>query len=230
MPETYKATRQRKAITADLEKRTLQAVARRLPPWVTSDHLTMLGVLGAIGVSVSYGLSGLSPHWLWLASAMLVVNWFGDSLDGTVARVRKTERPRYGYYLDHAVDGITTIMIGAGLGLSPLVDLRAALAVVILYLLMSINVYLESSVWGVFKMDYGLLGPTEIRLLLILLNSILVWLIVGTGIPAATLSLYGTIVLLTLASLMALLFLGRFVRNLRELSRQEPLERGEPRE
>lgn len=229
MTETYESARQRKALTADLEKRALQGIARRLPGWVTSDQLTVLGVLGALGVGTGYGLSVYSPHWLWFASAMLVVNWFGDSLDGTVARVRAHERPRYGYYLDHAVDGFTTVVIGAGVGLSPLVDLRAALAVVILYLLMSINVYLESSVRGVFRMDYGVIGPTEVRVLLILLNAALVWLIVGTGLSEATLSFYGTVVLLTLTTVMFGLLVFRFFRNLRDLSRLEPVERGESR-
>lgn len=223
MTETYRAKRQRKAITAGAERRLLQAIGARLPAWVTSDHLTMLGVLGAVGVAAGYVLSHGSPHWLWLASAMLVVNWFGDSLDGTVARVRKTERPRYGYYLDHAVDGVTTAMIGGGIGLSPFVDLRVALALVILYLLMSINVYLESSVWGVFRMDYGITGPTEVRLILILLNTLLVWLVLGGAVPAATLSFYGSLLIGAATGGMALLLLYRFFLNLRQLSRLEPL-------
>ena len=228
MPETYRATRQRKAVTADLEKRTLHALALRMPPWITSDVLTGLGVLGAVGVAVGYALSGLSPHWLWLANAMLILNWFGDSLDGTLARVRGSERPRYGYYLDHAVDGLTTAIIGAGIGLSPLVDLRAALVLVVLYLIMSINVYLESSVYGEFRMDYGVVGPTEGRIILIALNSILVWLIVGTGLAMATISFYGTLVIGGLATIMLALFLTRFLRNLRRLSALEPLDRGGP--
>jgi archaetidylinositol phosphate synthase len=230
MPETYKAARQRKALTADVEKRTLQAIARRLPPWMRSDHLTLLGVIGALGVGTAYGLAVLSPHWLWLASAMLVVNWFGDSLDGTIARVRRSERPRYGYYLDHAVDALTTIMIGAGIGLSPFVDLRAALVLVVLYLVLSINVYLESSVYGVFRMDYGVVGPTEARIILIVVNALLVWLVLGPGIPPATLSFYGTLAIAAMATAMLALFLHRFFRNLRRLGAMEPLSRGKPDE
>lgn len=229
MPETYEAARQRKALTADVEKRALQAMARRVPPRMSSDHLTVIGVIGAMGAGVAYGLSALSPHWLWLASAMLVVNWFGDSLDGTVARVRRSERPRYGYYLDHAVDALTTTMTGVGVGLSPFVDLRAALVLVVLYLIMSINVYLESSVYGVFRMDYGVVGPTEVRIVLILVNVALVWLVLGAGVPAATLSFYGTLVIAATAAGMLALFLTRFVRNLRTLGALEPVRRGEPR-
>ena len=225
MTETYRAKRERKAVTAAVERRVLLAVGERLPAWVTSDQLTVLGVLGALGTTAGYALSHASVHWLWLASAMLAVNWFGDSLDGTVARLRKTERPRYGYYLDHAVDGLMTVMIGAGIGLSPFADLRVALVLVVLYLLMSINVYLESSVRGVFRMDYGVVGPTEARLILILLNALMVWLVVGAAVPVATLSAYGTAVIAAFAAAMLLLFLYRFFRNLRQLSRLEPLPR-----
>src|SRR2546423_4115166 len=102
---------------------------------------------------------------------MLVVNWLGGSLDGPLARVRGTQRPKYGYYLDHVVDAFSTTVIGLGIGLSPYVYLGLALGIVIVYLAMSINVYLESTVFGVFKISYGRIGPTEVRLLLILLNT-----------------------------------------------------------
>ncbi|MBW3552689.1 MAG: CDP-alcohol phosphatidyltransferase family protein [Gemmatimonadetes bacterium] len=226
MAETYRAARQRRALTARLERQALEWLATRLPRRVDSDHLTGLGVVAAVAVAGAYALSTFSPLWLWLANAMLVVNWFGDSLDGTLARVRKTERPRYGYYLDHAVDGLTTAAIGGGIGLSPFVDLRVALLLVIIYLLMSINVYLESSVFGVFRMDYGVVGPTEARILLILGNTLLVWLVLGPGVSASTLALYGTLVIGGLSACMLALFLYRFLLNLRGLSRLEPLDRG----
>lgn len=227
MAETYRAVRERKALTAAVERRALHAMAHRLPRRLTSDHLTAIGVLGALGAGVAYALSLFSPHWLWVASAMLVLNWFGDSLDGTLARVRRTERPRYGYYLDHAVDALTTVAIGAGIGLSPFVDLRAALVLVVLYLVLSINVYLESSVYDVFRMDYGVIGPTEARIILIGVNALLVWLLVGPGVAAATLSFYGTLVIGALALGMLALFFKRFVVNLRRLARLEPVDRGE---
>lgn len=153
--------RERGSLTSRHEKRALEAMARRMPAAIHSDHLTLLGVVAAIGVTAGYVLSHVSPHWLWLPSAMLVLNWFGDSLDGTLARVRNAQRPRYGYYLDHGVDAFTTAAIGIGLGLSPFVSLYAALALVILYLMMSINVYLEAAVYDVFRMDYGVVGPTD---------------------------------------------------------------------
>ena len=101
--------------------------------------------------------------WLWVASALLVVQWLGDSLDGTLARVRGIQRPKYGYYLDHLVDAISTAAIGIGLGLSPYMLLSVGTLIVVAYLILSINVYLESFALGRFSLGYGYLGPTEIR-------------------------------------------------------------------
>lgn len=222
------AKRERKAITAGVERRLLIAMAERMPPRVTSDHLTILGVLGAVAAGAGYALSTWSPHWLWLASAALLVNWFGDSLDGTLARVRRTERPRYGYYLDHAVDAFTTVMIGAGIGLSPYLPLTLALLLVVLYLMMSINVYLESSIYGVFKMDYGLLGPTEVRLILIGANTLLVAFLVMGGPSPQDVAPIATVVIGTALVAMTFMLAGRFVRNVRDLGRLEPPRGWEP--
>src|SRR2546426_5909438 len=113
------AQRELTFLLADPERRLLRAIAARLPQGVTSDHLTVLGMFGALGVAAAYALSPLSPGWLWAASACLAVQWLGGSLDGTVARVRGAERPRYGYYLDHVVDAGSTAPIGLGPGPSP---------------------------------------------------------------------------------------------------------------
>ena len=121
-------------------------------------------MLAAFGIAAAYVLSNGDPAWLWAASALLVVHWLGDSLDGTLARVRKAERPRYGYYLDHLVDAVATALIGIGLGLSPYLLLATGLVIVIAYLVLSINTYLETQALGVFSLGYGRLGPTEARL------------------------------------------------------------------
>jgi archaetidylinositol phosphate synthase len=210
--------RERAALTARAERRLLTAMAARIPGRVNSDHLTVLGVLGAMGAGAGYALSGLSHHWLWLASAALVVNWFGDSLDGSLARVRGTERPRYGYYLDHAVDAFTTVVIGVGLGLSPYLSLEVGLLLVVLYLAMSINVYLESAVYGEFRMDYGVIGPTEVRILLVIANTILIGVAAWGGVPAARIQPGATLVMgLGLAGMAGLLVV-RFLGNLRRLA------------
>ena len=122
-----------------LERAVLPRMAAALPVWVKPDHLTLLGLAASTGIAASYLLSNRDAGWLWAASALLVVQWFGDSLDGTLARIRRAERPRYGYYLDHLTDAYSTLAVGLGLGLSPYMLLSVGLAVVIAYLILSIN-------------------------------------------------------------------------------------------
>jgi phosphatidylglycerophosphate synthase len=210
-------------LLAGPERRLLRWIAARLPGWITSDQLTALGVLAATAAAAAYALAGLHPGWLWGASAALVVNWLGDSLDGTLARVRHTERPRYGYYLDHAVDAYATAAIGIGLGLSPFVSLGVALGLVIVYLGLSINVYLESTVFGAFRLAYGRLGPTEVRLILIAVNTGLVLHRHVPGLAAVPIRLVADGVCVALALGMLALLGNRFARNLRDLARLEPV-------
>ncbi len=209
-------------LLAGVERRVLQALATRVPRRIHSNHLTALGILGAVGAGAAYALTTYNRAWLWVASLMLVVNWLGDSLDGTLARVRGTQRPKYGYYLDHVVDAFSTAVIGLGIGLSPYVYLGLALGIVVVYLAMSINVYLESTVFGVFKISYGRVGPTEVRLILILLNTAA---FVTTGWPSPLTVPIDVLANWTLAILLAgmvALFVGRFARNLYRLAKLEP--------
>lgn len=210
------AQRELTFVLAEPERRLLRAIAARLPAGIRSNHLTVLGVLGAAGAGTAYALSAYGAAWLWAASALLVVNWFGDSLDGTLARVRRVERPRYGYYLDHSVDAFSTAAIGIGIGLSPYVDLGVALGVVVVYLALSINVYLESAVFGVFRLAYSRLGPTEVRIILIAVNTVLA---LSKETPVANWALA------VLAVGMLGMLVARFARNLYELAREEPLPR-----
>ncbi|MBI2615388.1 MAG: CDP-alcohol phosphatidyltransferase family protein [Gemmatimonadetes bacterium] len=217
-------TRDLTFLLAEPERRLLRAVAARLPRWVTSDHLTFLGVLGAVATGVAYTLTAFDARWLWAASGALAFNWFGDSLDGTLARVRHTERPRYGYYLDHLVDAFCTAVVGVGIGLSPFVELEVALLLVVAYLALSINVYLETAVFGVFRLAYGRIGPTEARILLIVLNTLLlVSAPQGGGTTPAV--LLTNAVFLVLVGAMGVTLLARFIANLQHLARLEPLER-----
>ncbi|MEX1998171.1 MAG: CDP-alcohol phosphatidyltransferase family protein [Gemmatimonadales bacterium] len=212
-------------LLAGPERRLLRGIAARLPAWIVPDHLTVIGVLGACGTALGYWLSGRNPAWLWLASAMLVVNWFGDSMDGTTARVRKIERPKYGYYLDHMVDGIVTAAIGIGIGLSPFVRLDVALILVVVYLVLSINLYLEAEVFGVFEMGYGVFGPTEVRLLIILANTVLWAGVTWSDLSPTAVAGVANWVFLGIAGLMVVTFLLRFRINLIRLSRAEPPRR-----
>jgi archaetidylinositol phosphate synthase len=208
------APRAKRFLLAVPETRVLEWIARRLPARVMPDHLTALGVLASLGIAAAYVLSNGDKAWLWAASALLVVHWLGDSLDGTLARVRKTERPRYGYYLDHLVDAFATAAIGIGLGLSPYMLLSVGLAIVIAYLILSINTYLETHAFGVFSLGYGRLGPTEARVLLIAVNTAL----------ALGASAFGILDVLGIAlvALMIAALVARAVRNLKRLSELEP--------
>jgi phosphatidylglycerophosphate synthase len=159
-------------------------------------------------------LSNGDRTWLWAASALLVVHWLGDSLDGTLARVRRSERPRYGYYLDHLVDAFATAAIGIGLGLSPYMLLAVGLAIVVAYLILSINTYLETHAFGVFTLGYGRFGPTEARLMLVGVNTLLAVGLIGNGL----LDVLG----IGLAAAMILTLVGRAGRNLKRLAELEP--------
>ena len=207
------------------ERRLLRAIAARLPARIRSNHLTVLGVLAAAGTGTAYALSTYSAAWLLAASALLVVNWFGDSLDGTLARVRGVERPRYGYYLDHIVDAFSTAAIGIGIGLSPHVDLGIALGVVVMYLVLSINVYLESAVFGVFRLAYSRIGPTEVRIILIVANTLIALNkeVAGPLWPSLRVLANWTLALLAVGMLGMLV--ARFAKNLNELAKQEPQQR-----
>src|SRR5918997_529682 len=183
------------------------------------------GSPAAFGIAGAYLLSNGDKAWLWAASALLVVHWLGDSLDGTLARVRRIERPRYGYYLDHLVDALATAVIGLGLGMSPWMLLAVGLAIVIAYLVLSINTYLETYAFGVFTLGYGRLGPTEARLGLIVLNT-LIASGAGLGFEVAGLGLTVLdLIGIAIARAMLASLTGRVARNLRLLAAREPAGR-----
>ena len=157
-------------VLAKAERRLLNWICPRLPLWVTPDKLTGFGVFGAVVVFLGYALSGWSVHTLWFAILGYVFQWFGDSLDGSLARWRKIERPKYGYFIDHSVDGFVILLIMSGMGLSPYVRMDAASFATIGYLLLSIHAYLGARVLGEFKLSYANAGPTELRFVLIALT------------------------------------------------------------
>jgi archaetidylinositol phosphate synthase len=164
------ARRINQALTASLEKRALQWMARRAPQWLSSDQLTVLGLSAQIGAGVGYWLSRHNRYALLLVIVCLVLNWFGDSMDGTLARVRGQQRPRYGFYVDHMVDILGAIALMVGLGLSGFVHWQTALAMLIAFLLLASESYLATYTLSRFQLSQGLFGPTEIRVLLIIGN------------------------------------------------------------
>tara|TARA_R110000824_G_scaffold21793_3_gene80904 strand:+ start:3086 stop:3790 length:705 start_codon:yes stop_codon:yes gene_type:complete len=152
---------------ARLERRALNRLCAGMPAWATPDMLTMVGMIGALFVFAGYVASNLHWGWLLLSIAGYVVHWFGDSLDGSLARFRKIERPRYGYFLDHSCDGFATVLVVVGIGISPYVLLEVALIALVGYLLMSIHAFLSVRVLGELRLSYLNAGPTELRLVLI---------------------------------------------------------------
>jgi phosphatidylglycerophosphate synthase len=164
------ARRELRGLTAAAEKRVLLWLAARTPAWVTPDHLTALGLLGMALAGLAYRMSAEKPVWLHVTNLGLVLNWLGDSLDGTLARFRQRCRPRYGFYVDHLVDALGALLLIGGLALSGYMSAGIAAALLIAYFLVSINIYLATYALGVFKISFGPFGGTELRLLLMLGN------------------------------------------------------------
>ena len=161
-----KAKRIQTSLLNGLEKKVLVAIANRMPRKVTSDTLTLIGMGGAVLVFIGFVLSNLSLQFLWLVIIGMFINWYGDSLDGTVARVRKTQRPIYGYFLDHNVDVFNETLLFVGAGLSPVISLPTALFALSGYFAISIYTYICQVITNEFRLTYGKMGPTEFRLII----------------------------------------------------------------
>lgn len=164
------ARRVNRSLTAGIEKRALLWMAKRAPKWVSSDQLTLLGLNAQVGAGVSYALARFNRYALLLVILCIVLNWLGDSLDGTLARVRCQQRPRYGFYVDHVVDIFGSTALMCGLGFSGLLHWQTALAMLIAFLLLSSESYLATYTLSCFELSQGLFGPTEIRILLTIGN------------------------------------------------------------
>lgn len=215
------ARRINQALTASLERRALVWMAERAPRWVTSDGLTLLGFGAQIAAGLGYALARYNRSLLVAVMVCIALNWLGDSLDGTLARVRRQQRPRYGFYVDHMVDIFGAVALMSGLGCSGLLHWPIAIAMLVAFLLLAGESYLATYTLAHFQMSQGLFGPTEIRILLIL----------GTGSllrsPYAT--VFGHRFLLfdlggaIAAALMFLLAIAVTIRHTAQLYRQEPL-------
>ena len=176
MAEYQEARREHRSLTAAVEKRALVWMAERLPPWINADHLTALGLLAFAVGGLCYWLCRRDHAFLHAVNACLVLNWLGDSLDGTVARVRQKLRPRYGFYVDHMVDALAALFLLLGLAYSTLVTPAVAIALLVAYFFLTINMGYATHALGVFKISFGLVGGTEMRILLALVNlAVLRW-------------------------------------------------------
>jgi archaetidylinositol phosphate synthase len=217
------ARRVNEALTARVEKRALQWMADRAPMWVSSDQLTVLGLSAQIGAGICFALSRYDRRLLLAVIVCLALNWLGDSLDGTLARVRRQERPRYGFYVDHIVDILGSVALMCGLGWSGLLHQSTAMAMLIAFMVLSGESYLATYTLKRFELSQGIFGPTEIRILL------------AMGCVAALRNPYATVfghrmLLFDLGGAiatagMAGMAVAVTVRHTAQLYRQEPLSR-----
>jgi phosphatidylglycerophosphate synthase len=220
-------TRDHTSVLAAVERHVLIWLAKRMPTYVTSDGLTCLGAVGMVGVGCALAAASLSRGWLALVPVFLAVNWFGDSLDGTLARVRHAQRPRYGYYLDHVVDLANTLVLFAGLAVSGIASPLVAAGLLVAYLLLAAESFLATHALGVFRISFAGFGPTELRILLS------VGAIVAIGRPVVTPFGLGEVRLWDVGGLcgiagMLTVFAINAVRNARALSAADPLPGGTP--
>ena len=169
MAEIRQAQRIQTSVLAAGEKKLLVWLAERMPSWVTSDVMTGVGLAGSIMTAAGFIMSNLGVGWLWLAIGGFVLNWFGDSLDGTIARVRNAQRPVYGYYIDHTMDMINELLMFVGVGLSPWVHLHIALGALVFYLILTVNQNMNVHLRSEFNLTYAKMGPTEFRLIMIVI-------------------------------------------------------------
>jgi phosphatidylglycerophosphate synthase len=223
--KAVKHTRVNESLLAPLERPVLQWFTVRMPAWVNPDMLTGLGFLGSVLIFAGYALTSIDVRFMWLSSFGLLVNWFGDSLDGTLARYRKIERPRYGYFIDHVVDTATEALVFIGMGLSPFIDLRLALFALIGYFMLSIYVFLVTYVSGEFRISFAKLSPTEIRGIGILANTgMLVLGVSKISTPLGAFTFFD-MVLILISVVFYVAFVIIVLNKARQLSREDTLAR-----
>jgi archaetidylinositol phosphate synthase len=218
---TFREASRTLGVTRDLEKRALLWMAARVPRRVGSDHLTGLGFVAMAAAGAAYAGSARYPILLLVANLLLVVNWVGDSLDGTLARFRGHTRPRYGFYVDHLLDSVATSLLVGGLALSGMLPPVVAGVTLVLYLLLSIEVYLATYTLGEFKIAHGGIGGTELRLLLMGMNTA-AWLAGTDTVPGLELSVFDLGARLAGVGLLVTLLVAGF-RHGQALYRAEPL-------
>ncbi|MFZ2338894.1 MAG: CDP-alcohol phosphatidyltransferase family protein [Bacteroidales bacterium] len=212
------------SVLNNTEKKVLIWIAEKLPKRINSDHLTGIGFAGALISSVGYMLSNRDLNFLWIASFGLVVNWFGDSLDGTLARVRNAQRPIYGFFIDHNFDALTILVICIGAGLSPLISFSVAMLVLAGYLLLSIFTYLNTYLNGEFRITYMKLGPTEFRIIVILINTAFIYIPINNLIfrfMGITLGMTDAIGMM-IAIILFLIYLVSFAVNREKYKKIDP--------
>ena len=227
-----KAERIQTSILNAAEKKALVWLAERQPKWMTSDLLTAIGSVGALLIGLGFYLSSNNLNFLWLAIFGFFVNWYGDSLDGTLARVRKIERPVYGYYLDHTVDCINEMMMFLGIGLSSLMHLNIALFIMIAYFLITINVSVNAHLKSEFRLTYAKLGPTEFRIIAVILCLLLMYIpgattwstqanVLGQAVTLKTMDIAGIVIFV----ILMLMYFVSIISDARGYAKSDPKDK-----
>jgi len=218
------------SILNGIERKVLVWLAERQPRWVVSDTLTFVGFLGSVIIALGYILTNLDYRWLWLASLGFVINWYGDSLDGSVARVRKTQRPVYGFYIDHTMDVINEIFMLVGVGLSMLMRFDIAMLILVMYLALTINVDTNAHLKNEFKLTYGGFGPTEFRILVIIVNTLFIFIrplrefvaditLFGHSISLSAMDIFGIAVL----AILTIIYIATVASDARGYAKADPM-------
>ncbi len=215
------------------EKKLLIWLAGHQPSWITSDFMTFLGFIGSVCIAAGFILSNLGVQWLWLAIFGLALNWYGDSLDGTIARVRNAQRPVYGYYLDHNMDIINELLMFIGVGLSPWVHLNLALMALVFYLVLTVVQNINAHLRQEFNLTYAKLGPTELRLIIILICLIFIFIrpvrefrrLVTLLGNSYTFTIFDYLASFIVAAL-GIICLAYFIKDLRYYAKIDPPKKG----
>ena len=216
--ERRQAIRIQTSVLNALEARALTWLAARQPKWVTPDLLTLVGTVGALLIGLGYALTSRNVNWLWLSTFGLLVNWYGDSLDGNLARYRHRQRPVYGYYIDHTMDAINETMMFFGAGMAPFFDMRLTLAAFVLYLLLTLNVSMNAHLRSEFRLTYLKLGPTEFRIIVAIANTVMLCFgerLIHSRIPNLFI---GVIVLL-----LGIIYIRTIISDLKYYSSVDPI-------
>jgi phosphatidylglycerophosphate synthase len=223
--------RQNNGLLQPLERPALQWLVVRMPPWATPDRLTFAGFIGAVIVMGAYALAAYDLAWLWIASLGFIINWFGDSLDGTVARHRRMERPRYGFFLDSLVDVLEQFLLTIGLGLSGLIRWDLSFFAFSVFLMMSILSFVRASVSNIYRLTYGGMGLTEIRVVFILLNTMIYFFPPDTFSGLVLPMTYPNMISVIWSSALLMTFVVSMLAQLREVAAEDPppVRRSPPR-
>lgn len=237
MATKEKSQRIQTSILNPYEKVVLVWIAKRLPKCIMSDHLTAFGLLGAVVIALGYMLTAFGEAWLWLASFGFVMHWAGDSLDGTIARVRNTPRPLYGFYIDHNLDCVCELLMVGGAGLSPYCNMWSALMIVIPYLMLEVYVMINAHLKDEFKLTYSKLGPTEFRVIIIIINTIIFfwdglreWSINVTPLGYEVTLKSLDIICLTISAILFIMYFNSLYQDARYFAKIDPLKKNETAE